>query len=157
MRRFLLLLAPLLLAGCIKQSGSYYVSDARDHAISVRAEQEYVWDKNITLSVVAARFPDCQRAMTLSKVPRDDVAVELFTSGDDIFTIRSGEELVQVELQNCTQLATPAANAIGQPVGVFTLGEGEKLQFDLAATAATTAPATPAAAAAAAAASEAEE
>lgn len=139
MRTSLLLLAALLLTGCIKQSGRYELSDARDHAISVRAEQEYFWDQNITLSIVPARLPDCQRNISLSKVPRDDVAVELFTSGDDVFTIRSGEELVQFEMEDCTQLPTPAPNAIGQPVGVFTLGEGDKLQFDLASTATATA------------------
>lgn len=134
--RMLLLLTPLLLAGCIKQSGRYYVSDARDHAISVRAEQEYLWDKKITLTVIANRLPDCQRAMSLDKVARDDVAVELFSLGDDVYTIRSGDQLVQFELQNCTVLATPAPNALGSAVGVFRIGEGDKLDFEPAAAAA---------------------
>ena len=58
MRKLLLLIPLLLLAGCIKQSASYYLSDARDHAISVRAEQEYLWDKHITLTVIANRLPE---------------------------------------------------------------------------------------------------
>jgi hypothetical protein len=138
--RMLLLLTPLLLAGCIKQSGRYYVSDARDHAISVRAEQEYLWDKNITLSVVAARFPDCQRAIALDKVTRDDVAVELFSPGENVFTIRSGDQLVQFDMQNCTVLATPAPNALGAAVGVFRLGDGTKMAFEQAPAAAQAAP-----------------
>ncbi len=130
MRMTLIVLTPLLLCGCIKQSASYYVSDARDHAITVRAEQEYVWDQQITLSVVAARFPDCQRALTLQKVAKPDVVVELFTSGENVFTVRSGDELRQFEMQDCVELATPAPNAIGEAVGVFRLGEGEKMDFE---------------------------
>lgn len=138
--RKLLLLTPLLLAGCIKQSSSYYLSDARDHAISVRAEQEYLWDKHITLTVIANRLPDCQRAFPLAKVTRDDVAVELFSPRENVFTIRSGDELVQFEMQDCTVLATPAPNALGGAVGVFRLGEGNKMDFEAAAAAAAPAP-----------------
>lgn len=130
MHKTLLLLAPLMLAGCVKQSASYYLSNERDHALSVRAEQEYVWDKRITLSLVAANLPDCQRSIPLKKVLLDDVAVELFTSGENIYNIRSGEELVQVDMQSCTQLATPAPAALGQAIGVFTLGNSEKMRFD---------------------------
>jgi hypothetical protein len=145
MRKTLIVLTPLLLAGCVKQSGSYYVSDARDHAITVRAEQEYVWDQNITLSLVVSHFPGCQRAMTLQKVPKADLVVELFSSGDNVYTVRSGDELKQFETDNCTELATPAPNAIGEAVGVFRLVEGqsEKLDFEnTAAAAAAPAPAT---------------
>jgi hypothetical protein len=133
MRKTLIVLTPLLLAGCIKQSASYYVSDARDHAITVRAEQEYVWDQQISLTLVASRYPDCQRAIKLQKVPKPDVVVELFSSGDNVFTVRSGDELKQFEMQGCTALPTPAPNAIGQAVGVFRLGEGEKMDFEPAA------------------------
>ena len=136
MRKTLIVLTPLLLAGCIKQSASYYVSDARDHAITVRAEQEYLWDQNITLKVVASRFPDCQRAFKLQKVARPEVVVELFTSAENIFTVRSGDELKQFEMQGCTELPVPAPNAIGQAVGVFRLGEGEKMDFEATAPAA---------------------
>jgi hypothetical protein len=133
MRKTLLLLTPLLLAGCVKQSASYYISDARDHAITVRAEQEYFWDDNITLTLVTSRFPDCQRAMPLAKALKPDVAVELFSNGNDVFTLRSGTQVVQIDTQTCTQLAEPAPDALGDGVGVFSLGtEAEKMDFNLA-------------------------
>jgi hypothetical protein len=135
MRKLLLVLTPLLLAGCIKQSASYYVSDARDHAITVRAEQEYFWDEAITLSLVASHFPDCQRAMPMAKVPKADVAVELFDSGGGVFTVRSGTQVFQVDSMTCTQLPEPAATGYGEPVGVFMLGE-QKMEFAPAAKAA---------------------
>jgi hypothetical protein len=133
MRKTLLFLMPLLLAGCIKQAGSYAVSDARDHAITVRAEQEYFWDDNVTLTLVVSHFPDCQRAMPLAKAKKSDLAVELFSNGDGIFTLRSGADVVQVDTQNCTQLPTPAPDALGEGVGVFSLGSHDKLEFNLAA------------------------
>jgi hypothetical protein len=145
MRNIPLLLISLLLAGCVKQSASYYVSDARDHAITVRAEQEYLWDKNITLTLVVARFPDCQRAIPMDKVAKSDVAVELFSTGDNVFTIRSGNQVLQVETRDCTQLVSPSQDAMGQAVGVFWLGEKDKMTFEPAA-ATGTAPAAPAAA-----------
>jgi hypothetical protein len=136
MRNTLVILIPLLLAGCIKQSASYYVSDARDHAITVRAEQEYFWDDNITLTVVSSHFPECQRAMPMTKAPKGDLAVELFSKGEGVFTLRAGSEIVQIDTQNCTQLPDPAPNALGEGVGVFSLGTGEKMDFSLAAPAA---------------------
>lgn len=132
MRKLLILLTPLLLAGCIKQSTSYYVSDTRDHAITVRAEQEYFWDESITLTLVASRFPDCQRAMPLQPVPKDEVGVELFDAGDGIFTVRSGTQVMQVDSFSCTQLPEPAPDGFGEPVGVFRLGD-EKMEFEQAA------------------------
>ena len=135
MRKTLLLLIPLLLAGCIKQSGSYYISDERDHAITVRAEQEYFWDDSVTLTVVTSHFPECQRLMPLGKVPKGDVGVELFSNGDGVYTLRSGTQVLQIDTQACTQLPEPAQDALGEGVGVFSLGK-DKLEFNLAAPAA---------------------
>jgi len=140
MRYTLVILIPLLLAGCVKQSASYYVSEERDHAITVRAEQEYFWDDSITLTLVSSHFPECQRAMPMSKAPKADLAVELFSKGEGVFTLRSGTEVVQIDSLSCTQLPAPAPNALGDGVGVFSLGSGDKMEFNLAAP---TAPATP--------------
>lgn len=136
MRKILLVLTPLLLTGCIKQSASYYVSEVRDHAITVRAEQEYFWDESITLTLVSSHFPDCQRAMPMVKVPKADVAVELFDAGGGLFTVRSGTQVFQVDSLACTQLPEPDATGYGEPVGVFMLGQGEKMEFAPAAKAA---------------------
>jgi hypothetical protein len=129
MRKTLMLLTPLLLAGCILQSASYYVGDQRDHAITVLARQDYFWDDKVALSLVAARHPDCQRAIPLAKLPKGDVAVELFSNGESVFTVRSGTQVVQVDMQSCTQLPEPAQNALGDAVGVFRLGE-TKMGFE---------------------------
>jgi hypothetical protein len=131
MRKSLLLLTPLLLAGCVKQSASYYANEARTETITVRAEQEYFWDKNITLSLVMARSPDCQRAVPLDKVPMDDVAVELFSKGEGVYSIRSGAQVLQIELGNCTRLPDPKQEEMGEAVGIFRVGtQKEKMDFE---------------------------
>ncbi len=140
MRTTSLLLLPLLLAGCVKQSASYYIDPQRDYAITVRAEQEYFWDEHTELVLVVANMPDCQRRFPIAKVPVAEVVVELFSAGDGVFTIRSGTEMWQVQTQDCTQLAAPAPEAMGTPVAVFRIGEGEKMDLELIKPAAEAAP-----------------
>lgn len=136
MRKTLILLTPLLLAGCIDQSGSYYVGDERDHAITVHAAKDYVWADKVTLDVVVSHMPDCQRAIALGTQAQPDVAVELFSNGDGVYTLRAGTSVVQVDTNTCTRLADPAPDSLGDGVGVFSLGSGNKMEFNLAAPAA---------------------
>lgn len=124
--RPLLILLPLLLAGCVKQSASYYI-DGNQHTLTLRAEQERFWEKVVTLRVVAARPPECQRLMVLGRVPQGGLEVELLASGDNVYTLRSGEQAWQVDAQDCAQLEAPAT-AGGSPVGVFRFS-GDKLVF----------------------------
>ena len=130
MRRTLILLTPLLLAGCIKDSATYYAAeDSKEHAITVRAEQEYFWNEALTISLVAANMPDCQRRCPLdSAASAEELAVELFTNGDGVYTVRSGAQVVQIDTKSCTRLADPAPNALGDPVGVYRFDE-ERLSF----------------------------
>lgn len=121
-----LLLLPLLLAGCVKQSASYYI-DGNEHTLTLRAEQERFWEKTVTLRLVAARPPECQRLMVLGRVPQGGLEVELLANGDNIYTLRSGEQAWQVDAQNCTALEAPATVA-GSPVGAFRFS-GDKLVF----------------------------
>jgi hypothetical protein len=129
-------LAPLLLAGCVNESASYYI-DGNEHTLSVRAQQERFWTKQVTLKLVAARLPECQRQLLLGQVPLADLDVELFASGDNVYTLRAGEHVWQVETQGCSQLEPPA-QVTGQPLGAFRFDEaGKKLVFEKAAATAT--------------------
>jgi hypothetical protein len=148
MRRTLILLTPLLLAGCVNESASYYV-DGKEHSLTLRVQQDYFWQENVTLKLVAARLPDCQRLFTLGEEPPADLAVELFTSGDNTYTIRAGKQVWMVETNNCTQLPDTTKPAFGEPVGVFKIAD-DKLVFEPAAAPATSAAAPTAAAEAAA-------
>ncbi|MES2324969.1 MAG: hypothetical protein V4633_22155 [Pseudomonadota bacterium] len=132
MRKTPLILLPLLLAGCVKQSASYYINDSKEHSLTVRVEQRYFWEDQVELTVVASRWPDCVRVFRLITMPVDEVVLELFDAGDNTYTLRSGTQLWQVETQTCSQKAAPAPEAMGDPVGVFRVGEGEKMDLELA-------------------------
>lgn len=132
MRSTWILLAPLVLAGCIKDSASYYI-DGNEHTLSVRVAQDYFWKKTVGVTVVAARWPDCQRQFNFGELPESALELELFAAGDNVFSLRAGERMWQIETQNCTLLPTPASEALGQPVGVFRMNEGGKFVLEKAA------------------------
>lgn len=131
MRRTWVLLAPLVLAGCIKDSASHYI-DGNEHTLSVRVAQDYFWKKAVDVTLVAARWPDCQRQFALGELPVDAMELELFAAGENVYSLRAGERVWQIETQNCTMLPTPAPQALGEPVGVFRMGE-DKFVFEMAA------------------------
>jgi hypothetical protein len=135
------LLTTLLLTGCVNDSASYYIAD-NTHAISVRGHQEYFWDEQLTLTLVASRLPDCQRQIPLMQVDKSDLDVELYRSGADGFILRQGKKIWGVETTNCKQFADPANAPLGARLGAFKMKE-DKLTFEAAPQAAE--PAAPAA------------
>ena len=124
------LLAPLLLAGCVDDSATYYI-DGNQHALTVRAMQERFWNKDITLALIATRLPDCQRRIALGKLPLPDVEIELFASGENVYTLRAGEQSWRVETESCSEMEAPE-QVTGEPLGVFHLDENKKLVFEKA-------------------------
>jgi hypothetical protein len=128
--RKIFLLAPLLLAGCVDDSATYYI-DGNQHAITVRAMQEQFWKKDITLDLIATRMPDCQRRIPLGKLPMPDVEIELFGSGENVYTLRAGEQAWRVELEGCSEMTAPE-QVTGEPIGLFHLDENKKLVFEKA-------------------------
>jgi hypothetical protein len=129
-RSILFLLTPLVLAGCVRQSSSYYVDDGNQHSLSVRAEQEYFWSDEVIVKLAAARLPDCQRLFPLTTLPIADFHVELFGAGENVYSLRAGKEVWRVETQTCTQLPDPTAAELGTPLGTFRLDADKKLVFD---------------------------
>ncbi|WP_109246582.1 hypothetical protein [Massilia glaciei] len=115
-----ILLVPVLLAGCIRDGKTHYV-EGREHSLTVRAEQEYFWKDEVTLTFVASRTPECTRVFPMTKVPRAEVALTLHTLGNDVWNVRLGERTWQFETQGCTQRAGPPKDALGDLVGTFTL------------------------------------
>ena len=128
--RKLLLLAPLLLAGCVDSSATYYI-DGNQHALTVRALQEYFWKKDLTIDLLASRMPDCQRRFPLGSLPLADVEIELFASGENTYTLRAGEQAWRVETNGCTELEAPE-QVTGEPLGLFHFDEDDKLVFEKA-------------------------
>ncbi|MCC2954705.1 hypothetical protein LK542_03630 [Massilia sp. IC2-477] len=133
---FAALLAPLLLAGCVNDTASYQI-EGKDHSLTLRVVQEYFWSKNASMRLTATRMPDCMRQMELGEVSLSGLEVELFASGPNVYTLRAGEDVWQVDAQACTELEAPEANAVtGQALGSFHIDEHDKLVFEAAGSAA---------------------
>jgi len=113
------LLPALLLTGCVNDSASYTIGNDRDHAVIVTVAQDYFWSKQASLSVLASRLPDCQRRFDFGKTSLADLNVELFSTGEDTFLLRAGEDMWQIETNNCTQLPPPSDDVQAQPIGIF--------------------------------------
>jgi hypothetical protein len=125
--RKLTLLAPLLLTACVNDSASYYAAESNDRALIMNAQQEYFWKKEVDLRLIASNLPACQRQLALGKVPVDGLDVALYSDGDDVYTLRSGNQSWQVALRTCEPLAVPQAPE-GAPLGAFRLLD-DKLVF----------------------------
>jgi hypothetical protein len=82
--------------------------------------------------LVAARLPECQRQFDLGRAPVADLNVELFSTGENTFLLRSGDTMWQVETGGCTQLPPPSENVQAQPIGVFHLDGSKNLVFERA-------------------------
>ena len=126
------LLSAALLAGCVNDSASYTIGNDRDHAVIVTVKQDYFWSKQASLEVLAARLPDCQRRFDFGKASLADLNIELFSTGDDTFLLRSGDEMWRIETGHCTQLPAPTDDVQAQPIGVFHMDDKQRLVFEKA-------------------------
>ena len=148
MRKILLVLICLMLTACVDDSASYYVDGAtKNHALTLHRAQPHFWGGDIDVELILSRWPDCQRRLVLAQMPADEVEIELLSAGDNVWTLRAGKQLWQVETQSCTQYADVKGDP-GELIGVFRV-DGDKLVFEAAvsAPADAAAPAAPAAAA----------
>jgi hypothetical protein len=145
MRKLLIAMLPLLLTGCARDSATYYVDSTNNHTLSLRRQQDYFWSDSARVTLMATRMPDCQRQIALGDMVVDEVDVEVFASPDNFWSLRSGDQVWQVETQTCA-LVSQAGPATGTKVGEFKLVD-DKLVFEPAAGPATpsAAPAAPAA------------
>jgi hypothetical protein len=122
------LLLPLLLTACVDDSASYYPDgSAASHTLTVHRAQQHFWSDEVSVELIMSRMPDCQRRVTLEQMPAEDVEIELYSGGDNTWTLRAGKQAWQVETQTCTQFAE-AKGEPGELVGVFR-AEGSKFVF----------------------------
>ena len=127
MRKFVIVLLPLLLSACVDDSASYYADGVGNHALTIRRAQQHFWSDATTVDLIMSRLPDCQRRIRLATMPAGAVEIELFGGGDNNWTLRAGTQVWQVESQTCSQYADNKGE-FGEPVGIFR-AEGGKFTF----------------------------
>lgn len=131
MRLPFILLAPLLLTGCFIETSTYSIDPNIDHAITVRVEKGTFWAKEGTLRVILSRLPECQRQLELGEVWLSGLQVELFGNGNNVYTLRADDQAWKIDTTNCSELEAPDADAVtGLPLGIFELGDDNKLSFE---------------------------
>lgn len=116
--RQILFVLPLLLAGCYNDSATFYADTSQEHTLTVRRQQDYFWSEEARYTLMATRMPDCQRQIPLAELPLEDTEVELFASGDNHWSLRSGKQVWQVETQTCSLLGT-GGDPLGQKIGTY--------------------------------------
>lgn len=140
----ILTVVPLfLLAGCVNDSATFYADGTREHTLTVRRQQEFFWKEDAQYTLMAARLPECQRAIPLGEMPLDGLEFELFASGDNVWSLRAGKYVWQVETQGCTLLAEGGnTTATGTKLGTFVAeSKKDRMRFDAEATPPAAAPA----------------
>jgi len=143
MRKILTVVPLLLLAGCVNDSATYYADGTREHTLTVRRQQEYFWKDDAQYTLMAARLPDCQRAIPLGEMPLEDLEFELFASGDNVWSLRAGKYVWQVETQGCKLVSEGGTTtATGTKLGTYVVaGKKTQMRFDAEAAPAAQAPA----------------
>jgi hypothetical protein len=76
------------------------------------------------------RLPECIRRIELTEMPAEDVEIELLSGGDNVWTLRAGSEMWQVETQTCTQYPDVKGDG-GELMGVFR-ADGNKFVYEAA-------------------------
>ena len=130
MRKILIVLTSLMLAACVDDSASYYADSTGNHALTVHRAQKHFWSGASSVELIMQRLPDCLRRIQLDEMPADDVEIELLSGGDNVWTLRAGKEMWQVETQSCTQYPDVKGDG-GELIGVFR-ADGGKLVFEAA-------------------------
>ena len=146
MRKILTVVPLLLLAGCVNDSATFYADGSREHTLTVRRQQEFFWKEDAQYTLMVARLPDCQRAIPLGEMPLEGLDFELFASGDNVWSLRAGKYVWQVETQGCTLVSEGGTTtATGTKLGTYA-AESKKTKMRFDAEASPAAPAAPPAA-----------
>jgi hypothetical protein len=131
MRKILIVLMPLMLAACVDDSVSYYADGGDgEHALTIHRAQKHFWSGDSSIELIMQRRPDCARRIVLTEMPADDVEIELLSGGDNVWTLRAGQQMWQVETQTCTMYPDVKGDG-GELLGVFRI-DGGKLVYEAA-------------------------
>jgi hypothetical protein len=131
MRKILIVLMPLMLAACADDTASFYADGGTgNHALTIHRAQKHFWSKDSRVELIMQRLPDCLRRVELEEMPADEVEIELLSGGDNVWTLRSGKEMWQVETQTCTMYPDVKGDG-GELLGVFRV-DGDKLLYEAA-------------------------
>ncbi|MDR0529848.1 MAG: hypothetical protein LBG69_09600 [Zoogloeaceae bacterium] len=113
------------LTGCINDGASYHADNGRQ-ILSIVRENNFFWEKQVGLSVVVARMPECQRRHFLQKsAPK--AHIELWQPGENTFVLRLGKRMYVAENRTCegfSALDEEPPGGLGAHLGTFGESDG---------------------------------
>lgn len=125
MKRWLLPMALLALAGCAKEPAGYMITPGGELSITIEREKPYVWSKGWELKLIARHDPACQRRYPMKPTTSDKVTVELYTPERGVFILRQGKRWYVTDLRTCGFETYPEPPPEpGDLVGVFKEKDG---------------------------------
>ena len=118
----------LPLSGCVNDSASYLIGDDRKHAVTLIRAQPWFWDDKVTLSLVAARQPECYGGLDVEGVPRT-AKMGLYLAPDEyperIFILEIEGTQYALSTQSCrVQKFNEPVAAKGELLGSFQEASG---------------------------------
>lgn len=132
MKKLVLLpLLAVLLSACVSDRASYKI-DGHNYGLTVIREQRFFWDKQLEMSIVAARLPDCQRRHKLPMTALGDTSIALYQTGSATFVIKLSGAMYLLETTTCEgfqKLSELPPNGLGDYLGDFKEDKEGKYRF----------------------------
>ena len=119
------LLALSLLTACENNAAAYEI-DGRNHSISLVREQAYPFAPEIAQTLVASRFPECQRRYKILPGNSRGPQMVLWQLQDQLFVARQGKNWYAISTEKCLiqRMEAIADDPPGTRLGRFSLKDG---------------------------------
>lgn len=119
------LLALPLLTACENNAAAYEV-DGRNHSISLVREQAYPFAAKVAQTLVASRFPACQRRFKILPGSQKGPKMELWQLQDQLFVASQGNTWYAISTEKCLiqRMEPTAETPPGSLLGRFELKDG---------------------------------
>lgn len=125
MKRMILAMAALLLAGCGSEMASYLIS-GREVNMTLERTKPYFWSSAWELTLIVRLDPVCQRRHKLRNVASNALRVDVYSPEKGVFILRQGKRWYVTQLNTCElQQFGGEPPEPGEPVGAFMTKGGE--------------------------------
>ncbi|MDP2811092.1 MAG: hypothetical protein Q8O34_13170 [Rhodocyclaceae bacterium] len=125
MKKTILTLTALLLAGCGSEMASYLIAGSEIN-MTLERTKPYFWSGGWDLAMIVRLDPVCQRRHKLRKIAAESFKVDVYSPERGVFILNQGKRWYVAQLKTCEmQQFDEAPPAPGELVGTFRTSGGE--------------------------------